>query len=75
MGLRPTERNEERAQNGEWLAKFGSFFRGAVVPLSRDRVLLSRDRQGADVLFLSRDRVFLSRDRQGADVLFLSRDC
>jgi hypothetical protein len=57
MGLRPTERNEERAQNGEWLAKFGSFFRGAVVPLSRDRVLLSRD------------RVLLSRDREGADIL------
>jgi hypothetical protein len=34
MGLRPTDRNEERPRDGELLAKFGSFFRGAVPPES-----------------------------------------
>ena len=37
MGLRPTDRNEERPRDGELLAKFGSFFRGAVVTLLSNR--------------------------------------
>jgi hypothetical protein len=32
MGLRPTEGDEERMQNGECAAKFDRFFRGAVMP-------------------------------------------
>jgi hypothetical protein len=46
MGLRPTDSNEERPRDGELLAKFGSFFRGAVHSLlftrQRDHSLRSR---------------------------------
>ena len=35
MGLRPTDRNEQRLRDGELLAKFGSFFRGALLPSVR----------------------------------------
>jgi hypothetical protein len=55
MGLRPTDRNEERPRDGELLAKFGSFFRGAVL-----RVVTELRPKGALASSYSRNFQFMT---------------